>query len=187
MTTRLPALCWACERRIAGGDQPTCEAFPDGIPLDIIGFAADHREPYDGDNGLQFVQADTDAAKVAYDDWVRFNEVADDDFDEPPIDPDVQREVIARLGLEIDVEDEDADEVAARILAADGVDEFERYWTGKGLVRWVTSPTPWRTLVRLLKKHKGIRDPKGLASHYFRAVFGFWPGHRAGTNKVGPG
>nr|DAK57428.1 MAG TPA: hypothetical protein [Caudoviricetes sp.] len=28
---------------------------------------------------------------------------------------------------------------------------------------------------------------KRLASTYFHKVFGYWPGHRQGTNPVGPG
>ena len=39
----------------------TCDAFPDHIPLAIWQGSADHREPYDGDHGIQF------AAKTAQD------------------------------------------------------------------------------------------------------------------------
>lgn len=63
---------------------------------------------------------------------------------------------------------------------------LKRYWTrGPGLAKWATSPTPFRTLVALLRKY--VRDPEGLAATYFRTVFGIWPGHRKGTNPVGPG
>jgi hypothetical protein len=32
-----------------------CEAFPDGIPQKIVENALDHREPVDGDHGLQLL------------------------------------------------------------------------------------------------------------------------------------
>ena len=32
----------------------TCKAFPDIIPEKIIDNKFDHREPYEGDNGIQF-------------------------------------------------------------------------------------------------------------------------------------
>jgi hypothetical protein len=71
--------------------------------------------------------------------------------------------------------------------ALDG-DEFEAYWTrGEGLPRWAPKPHPWRTLRRLLRKHPEIRDPEGLASHYYHIVFKMWPGERKGANPVGPG
>lgn len=86
-----------------------------------------------------------------------------------------------------DAGDDDPDDEMLRAMAADG-DEFQAYWTrGKGLARWSTKPHPWRTLRRLLRKHPGIRDAEGLASHYFHVVFGIWPGERKGDNPVGPG
>lgn len=91
-------------------------------------------------------------------------------------------------------DDPDAEiEEIARALATLTDDEFEQYWTrGEGLGRWATHPHPWRTLRRLLQeirvKHgRGPRDPEGLASHYFKVVFGIWPGERKGDNPVGPG
>lgn len=82
--------------------------------------------------------------------------------------------------------DDDLDEIE-RAMAPDG-DELEAYWTrGKGLARWRLHPHPWRRLRGLLRKHPGIHDPEGLASHYFHVVFGYWPGERKGENAVGPG
>ena len=37
-----------------GDGNMTCEAFPGGIPDEIIRVGYDHREPYDGDGGIMF-------------------------------------------------------------------------------------------------------------------------------------
>jgi hypothetical protein len=47
------AECFKC-RHYGGG---VCLAFPDGIPDPIITMVVPHREPYPGDNGVQFEEA----------------------------------------------------------------------------------------------------------------------------------
>ncbi len=46
-------MCMECQRI---NNNLTCAAFPDGIPYEIILSEFDHREPFDGDHGLRFVQ-----------------------------------------------------------------------------------------------------------------------------------
>jgi hypothetical protein len=73
VTTYLPSLCRACTRLDQGGDTARCEAFPDGIPFDIIGLGGDHRTPVEGDHGLQFSPADTEAARAMLEQWNLFH------------------------------------------------------------------------------------------------------------------
>ena len=47
-----PPMCVSCKRANNSG---TCEAYPDGIPEEIIMNDWDHRVPQPGDHGLQFV------------------------------------------------------------------------------------------------------------------------------------
>lgn len=62
MTTLAPNLCRGCIRRNVRGDRleaegrevKVCDAFPEGIPDAIYFGGADHREPWDGDHGIQF-------------------------------------------------------------------------------------------------------------------------------------
>lgn len=37
-----------------GQSYPTCKAFPDGIPEEILNGEYDHHKPYEGDNGIRF-------------------------------------------------------------------------------------------------------------------------------------
>jgi hypothetical protein len=43
----------------------SCDAFPDGIPDAIIRSHVDHRQPYAGDQGLQFLAKSPEAAERA--------------------------------------------------------------------------------------------------------------------------
>lgn len=64
MTSRTPAQCVSCKHWIspldsgADDDAQTCAAFPAGIPDDIWWNRFDHRQPYPGDNGIQWESLD---------------------------------------------------------------------------------------------------------------------------------
>lgn len=49
-----PKLCTLCKHRQGW----TCAAYPQGIPLEIREMYVDHRQPYAGDNGIQFEAKD---------------------------------------------------------------------------------------------------------------------------------
>ena len=72
MTTTVPPICLGCQRLYPYGDarRPQtfgfyCAAFPDGIPDAIFTNAVDHRLPYPGDHGLQFLPQDASASEAA--------------------------------------------------------------------------------------------------------------------------
>jgi len=46
-------ICNNCKHKTVS--KSTCEAFPKGIPKEILTGKIDHHEPYEGDNGIQFV------------------------------------------------------------------------------------------------------------------------------------
>ncbi len=59
-------LCWDCKH--FRGDAPPggmhsylCAAFPGGIPENILRLDPDHREPVEGDHGIQFEPKDDPA------------------------------------------------------------------------------------------------------------------------------
>lgn len=66
MTSMLPPICLGCARfRKQDGNKFTCDAYPGGIPQEIISSQVDHREVFEGDHGLQFLPVDDDAARYA--------------------------------------------------------------------------------------------------------------------------
>jgi hypothetical protein len=46
--------CAVCTHRGTLGNFPVCRAFPGQIPPEFLTNRADHREPYEGDDGVRF-------------------------------------------------------------------------------------------------------------------------------------
>lgn len=61
MTTYRAPMCIGCKHFRNEGF--TCDAFPDGIPEDILQSRIDHRKPYLNDNGIQFEPVSPMAAR----------------------------------------------------------------------------------------------------------------------------
>lgn len=61
---------------------------------------------------------------------------------------------------------------------------LKRYWLGKGLSRWATTPTPYRSLVAALRS-EGVsgRMVNGLAARLYHWHFGTWPGKNHGKKN----
>lgn len=55
-------LCIFCRRLEEG--RARCEAFPEGIPDEILYAGHDHREPYEGDRGLRFALKPGEEARL---------------------------------------------------------------------------------------------------------------------------
>jgi hypothetical protein len=66
MTTTIPALCWSCKHQRP--DKWTCDAFPAGIPMDIL-TGSDHRKPVPGDRDLQYSQKPGKQAEKDFQAW----------------------------------------------------------------------------------------------------------------------
>ncbi len=54
MTTVSPPICGGCTHLHGDLLDPKCDAFPAGIPNEILLSKADHRQPYVGDKGIRF-------------------------------------------------------------------------------------------------------------------------------------
>lgn len=69
MTIAAPPICDACSRLGPKPDGPglACEAFPAGIPDAILVEGFDHRQAFDGDNGVRFqLEPGADGRLAAY-------------------------------------------------------------------------------------------------------------------------
>lgn len=69
MTSPVEPMCMKC-RHYRGA--LACNAYPEGIPLEILNSRVDHRRPYPGDRGITFSAVDAEAeAEVAalWQDW----------------------------------------------------------------------------------------------------------------------
>lgn len=64
MTSYARPICTACKR--FDPDSFTCEAFPQGIPEEIFPEGFDHRQPFEGDNGIRFELAEGATLPPAY-------------------------------------------------------------------------------------------------------------------------
>jgi len=65
MTTIAPPICARCRHLRGALRELRCDAFPAAIPRAILLSRADHREPFDGDDGIRFDPKDAAAAAYA--------------------------------------------------------------------------------------------------------------------------
>ena len=70
MTSVAPPICGGCTHLVRtpeGRDlaDPRCDAFPQGIPWEILLSRVDHREPYPNDQGLRFEATTPEGASYA--------------------------------------------------------------------------------------------------------------------------
>jgi hypothetical protein len=62
----IPTQCALCDRYGSGRIVAVCQAFPGSIPADIMANRADHRRPFEGDQGLRFrPRADAEPGMLA--------------------------------------------------------------------------------------------------------------------------
>jgi hypothetical protein len=54
MTSVVPPICAGCKHLTTDLMESKCDAFPAGIPWEILLSKADHRKPFAGDSGIQF-------------------------------------------------------------------------------------------------------------------------------------
>lgn len=71
MTTLInpPICCWCkhLHQQPSGTPLSTifeCDAYPDGVPDEILSSKVDHRKPYDGDNDIQYVGPSQTAQRI---------------------------------------------------------------------------------------------------------------------------
>jgi hypothetical protein len=81
MTTQMPAQCFACARLRPSATPTgppaavTCDAYPDGIPVEISRSASDHRRARgDERNGLVFKKAAGPRADFDLESWELWSE-----------------------------------------------------------------------------------------------------------------
>lgn len=69
MTSFVPAICLACKLLQMNDGDPNCEAFPEGIPAEILLGGFDHRGAFPGDGGVRFEQKPGEEGETAFQDW----------------------------------------------------------------------------------------------------------------------
>ncbi|MBI4319417.1 MAG: hypothetical protein HY675_13090 [Chloroflexi bacterium] len=64
-------VCGGCRHLRDHGVNRACDAFPDGIPLEIWRGQNDHQRPYPGDHGIQFEPIDTPYMRQKFPEYFR--------------------------------------------------------------------------------------------------------------------